>query len=109
VLEEDRGEQRGAAATTGFGLSLEDLTHDASRQLRLPAGTAGALVADVGPFTPAADAGIQPGDVILEVNHAPVRSARGAGTELRKVGSGRLAFLLVSRQGNQLFVEMRKE
>jgi serine protease Do len=108
VLEEERVESRGAAATTGFGLSLEDLPRDAARQLHLPAGTAGALVADVAPFTPAADAGIQPGDVILEVNRAPVRSARDTGTELRKVGPGKLAFLLVSRQGNQMFLEIRK-
>src|SRR5262249_31984584 len=99
----------GTAASTGFGLSLIDLTPDIARQLRLPPGTNGALVENVEPFTAAAEAGIQRGDVILEVNRQPVHSARDAARELARVKSGHPAFLLISRRGNQVFIEMRKE
>jgi len=46
--------------------------------------------------------------VILEVNQRPVRSAAEAARELRAIGSGQPAFLLLSRQGTQLFIELRK-
>jgi serine protease Do len=66
-------------------------------------------VIDVQPFMAAAEAGIQPGDVILEINRQPVRSAAEAVSALRKITSGHPAFLLISRHGTQLFVEIRRE
>jgi serine protease Do len=67
------------------------------------------LVESVEPFTAAADAGIAPGDVILEVNRQAVHSAREATRELDRVKPGQPAFLLLARRGNRVFVEMRRE
>jgi serine protease Do len=108
--EDERG-RRAADGSSGsvFGLSLEDLTPDIARQLRVPAGGDGALVESVEPFTAAADAGIVRGDVILEVNRHPVHSAREAMRELDRVKPGQPAFLLLARHGNRVFVEMRRE
>jgi serine protease Do len=108
---QDEQGRRAAGRTPGsaFGLSLEDFTPDIARQLRLPPGSDGALVESVEPFTAAADAGIAPGDVILEVNRQPVHSGRDAMRELDRVKSGQPAFLLLARHGNRLFVEMRRE
>jgi serine protease Do len=53
----------------GFlGVMIQDVTPDLARAFALPAETAGALVSDVGPDSPAAEAGIQEKDVITEVN-----------------------------------------
>jgi serine protease Do len=93
----------------GFGLSLGDITPDVADQLRLPDDIRGAVVEDVEPFTPAATAGIRQGDVILEVNRHAVHSRREAARELRAIGSGQPAFLLLWRQGARQFVELRKE
>jgi serine protease Do len=110
---ENDGDKRandGGSARSSFGLALGDLTPEIARQLRLPEGSSdGALVEDVEPFTAAADAGIVPGDVILEVNRQAVRSARDASRELARVKPGRPAFLLLARRGNRVFVEMRRE
>jgi serine protease Do len=97
------------SSASAFGMSLEDLTSDLARQLRVPAGGDGALVDSVEPFTAAADAGIVRGDVILEVNRHPVHSAREAMRELERVKPGQPAFLLLARHGNTVFVEMRRE
>jgi serine protease Do len=99
----------GGSPRPSFGLFLDDLTADIARQLRLPAGSDGVLVVNVEPFTAAADAGLVRGDVILEVNHQPVHSAREAARELDRVKPGQPAFLLLARYGNQVFVEMRRE
>ena len=106
---EQQGGQAGRGTAPGFGVSLGDLTPDVARQLRLPAGTNGALVEEVEPFTPAAEAGVTRGDVIVEVNRQAVHSAGDASRLLRQVKSGQVAFLLLSRRGNQVFVEMRRE
>jgi serine protease Do len=99
--------EKGAAP--GFGLWLSDVTPDVAQQAHLPAGTRGALVQNVEPFTPAAGAGIRRGDVILEVNRKPVQSADDATTTLRAMRSGEPAFVLLSRNGTRQFVELRKE
>jgi serine protease Do len=101
--------QTGRGAAPGFGVSLGDLTPDIAQQLRLPAGASGALVEDVEPFAPAAQAGVRRGDVILEINRQAVHSASDASGLLRQVKSGEAAFLLLSRRGNQVFLELRRE
>jgi serine protease Do len=108
--EDEQGRAAGGRSPgSAFGLSLEDLTSDIARQLRIPPGSEGALVESVEPFTAAADAGIVRGDVILEVNRHPVHSAREAMRELDRVKPGQPAFVLLARQGNTVFVEMRRE
>jgi serine protease Do len=111
-LEYGSAEARQAASGSQrpeFGLYLQDLTPDIALQLRLPAGSAGAFVEGVEPFTAAADAGVFRGDFILEVNRQPVRSAGEAMRELDRVKPGQVAFLLLSRHGNRVFVQMRRE
>jgi serine protease Do len=106
--EHDRGrEPRSSASQTGFGLAVADVPPEIAREL--PSKEGGAIVTDVQPFMAAAEAGLQPGDVILEVNRQQVRSAADAVNALRKITSGQPAFLLISRHGTQMFVEMRRE
>ena len=94
---------------TGFGLTLQDLTPQIARRLQVPSGQGGAVVTDVDQDSASATSGIRPGDVILSVNRVPVSSASEAGRELNKIASGRLAQLLVWRNGGEVFVTVRKE
>jgi len=98
-------EQQGAS---GFGLTLENLTSQLSRRLRLPSGQSGAIVTDVDPDGPSAGA-LRQGDVILSVNGRSVSNASEAQRELQKVQSGHLAQLRVWRGDNETFVPVRKE
>ncbi|HKW89224.1 MAG TPA: DegQ family serine endoprotease [Candidatus Acidoferrales bacterium] len=56
------------------GVQAENLTPDILSQLALPAGTHGVVVESVDSSSPAAEAGLQQGYVIQEVNHKPVNS-----------------------------------
>jgi len=105
--QSDRKSDRGSAP--GFGLSLGDLTPEVADQLRLPAGIEGAVVENVEPFTPAANGGVKRGDVILQIDRHAVHSAREATRALGAIKSGQPVFLLLSRRGVQLFVELKKE
>ena len=95
--------------STGFGLSLRELTSDVARRLRLPADTEGVLVAEVENGSPAQRAGISRGDIILQVNRRPVTSPQEAARLLNAVPSGGTAFLLVLNNGQERFVTIRKE
>jgi serine protease Do len=91
-----------------FGLSLSNLTPQRSRQLELPSGQTGALVTEVDPDGPSASA-LRPGDVILSVNRQRVSNVADATRELQRVAAGRIAQLLVWRDGGEVFVTVRKE
>jgi serine protease Do len=110
-LEAEQAPKRtaGGGSSADFGLSLGNLTPDLGRQLGLPTGTAGALVENVAPDSPAAQAGVMFGDLIVEVNHQKVHSADDASNLLRRMATGQPVFLLLSRRGNQVFIEMRRE
>jgi len=66
----------------------------------------GLVVQDVDPDGRAADAGIQPGDVIKSVNRQPVKSVDELRAALKKT-SDRPALLLIQRENAQIFVTVR--
>jgi serine protease Do len=112
-LEAEQGLQtrRGDPAEpteAGFGMTLEPISPDIARQLELPRGRGGAIVADVERDSPAANAGVIPNDIILEVNRQPVTSPAQIQRALQSAPAGRPVFLLLWRDGQQFFVTMSR-
>jgi serine protease Do len=95
--------------TSGFGLTLGNITADVQQRLRLDRGTQGAVVTDVEPGSPAARVGLAPGDIIMRVGRETVETAAEASRELGRVTSGGTAFLRVLRNGQETFVAVTKE
>jgi serine protease Do len=102
------GDQSGGSGGTAgkLGLGVEPLTPDLAQQLGLPRNTEGLAVDNVDPAGAAADAGIQMGDVIEQINRQPVRSTGDIASALRKSGD-RPALLLIDRKGQAIFVPVR--
>jgi len=94
-----------------WGLSLGDLTPDVRNELQgqgQAQGQAqgpvhGAVVEDVQPGSPADNAGLQRGDVIMEVNRHSVKSASEVAQALSGVASGQDALVLVWSNGGSTF------
>jgi serine protease Do len=57
-----------------LGVSVREVDRGVARRLQLPSGVAGVLVTSVDPLTSAYEAGLDRGDIILEVNRQPVRT-----------------------------------
>src|SRR6185503_15029069 len=66
----------------GFGLTLGNVTPEIARRLRIDTDVRGAVITDVEQASPAARAGLQPGDIVLQVNRKAVSSSSQASTEL---------------------------
>ncbi len=96
-------------ASSGFGMSLSNITPDVARRLRLDADTRGAVVVDVDQGSPAARAGIMEGDVITRVGRANVGSVADASRELARVPSGATVILRILRNGQDTAVVVTKE
>jgi len=98
VAANDNG---GGPRSGKLGLAVSDLTPQARQQANVPDDVHGVLVNNVRPASPADDAGIQPGDVILEVNRKPATSACQFANQVHQDESGNKDLLmLVWSHGN---------
>ena len=87
------------------GLSVQALTGDLRRELQLPEGTTGVVITDVDEDSPAAGAGLQQGDVIVQVNHHAVNTVDEFNKAVHSGASKDSTLLLVRvPQGGTRFV-----
>jgi serine protease Do len=102
-------EVAGAAEHKGrWGLHLGDLDQNARQELQQDGASQGvnihgALVNDVVPGSPADNAGISRGDVIMEVDRKPMHSAADVAQALGNVAKGQDALVLVWSNGGSTF------
>jgi serine protease Do len=103
--EQEKAAQSGGGAPSGskLGISVAPLDADTARQLGLPATTQGLVIQSVDPSGPAAQAGLEAGDVIQEVNRQKVRSVDDMQRALQASGN-RPPLLLINRNGQTVFV-----
>jgi serine protease Do len=86
---------------------LEDLNVENRRAFDVSSGIQkGVVITRIDPRGTAARAGLRPGDVVLEVNRAPVDNLQRF-QDLYSKAKGNV-LLLVSRQGNTVFLVVRR-
>ena len=105
-LTEKSSPERGGSDSGRLGLAVQPLTPALASQLGIGPDTQGLVVVEVDPFGPAADAGIQRGDVIEQVNQQPVRSVADLRAAVERSGKDPL-LLLVNHRGTTIFVTVR--
>jgi serine protease Do len=86
-----------------WGLGLQELTPDTRQQLDLPSNVSGAVIGNVQPGSPADNAGLQRGDVIVEINRHPVKSDSDAADQLKSIPKGQDALVLVWSNGGSTY------
>jgi serine protease Do len=97
-------EQEGQDHHARLGLALAPLSPDLSNQLDVPDGTKGAVVRNVEPGSPAEQAGLQPGDVIVSVGGKKVSSPADAAKAIRGASKDHAVALRIIRNGQAAFV-----
>ncbi len=106
----DSDQQDGPKANSGkLGLAVSDLSSDLRQQINAPEQLHGAVVQSVRPESPADEAGIQPGDVILEVNRKAVQTASQFAGQAHQAPAGKELLLLVWSRGNASYRTLRTD
>jgi serine protease Do len=88
-----------SSETEWLGMQFQDLTPGLREMHELPDDVQGVWIADVAAASPLIDEGVQPGDVIVEVNGEPVKTVSEFEAAIGEVESGRFARLYVMRAG----------
>lgn len=92
--------ESGEVAHPYLGVSLSDLTPEAAERFDLQADS-GAVIAEVAPGEPAAQAGIEAGDIITRVGTEKIESSGDLLTALREYQPGETVEITVLRDGQE--------
>jgi len=103
TVAELKDQQLASAEGTGspgsnWGLTVQDLTPEIARQIGVP-NPKGVVIRGVKPDSPAQEAGLQSGDLILEVNHQKVASADDFATLAKGAQKDKKSALLLVQRG----------
>jgi Do/DeqQ family serine protease len=101
----NQGQDSDSDDKSAFGVSVEPLTPELASRAGLAKDARGLLVEEVRPDSRAADAGIQSGDVIQEVNRKAVHSIDDLRAAMKS--ADRPLLLLVNREGHDLFMTVK--
>ena len=98
------------AGQPGIGVALAPLSPELRGELELPGSIKGAVVVQVRPGSPAAQAGVQEGDVVVGVGAKPVGSPADAAAAIQgDTEGGRAVALRIVREGQARFIAVPQE
>lgn len=94
----DQIRSNGRVVRVYLGIDIQNVSAELARAMSLPR-PAGALVVRVQPASPAAAAGLQPGDVIVEFNDHPIEVSRNLPTQVARTQPGETVEIEIIRNG----------
>ena len=96
------------ARPTELGLTVKELTPELAARLGLE-GEKGVVIAGIANGSPAAESGMKPGDLVVEINRQPVPDLATYSRIARDVEKGDIVLFLVRRGPNTLFFTLEAE
>jgi serine protease Do len=90
-------------------LTLQPLTDEVRGRFDIGDNTQGVLVVDVAPKSSAAEKGIRPGDVIVEISQEEIKTPQHVVDQLQKAEkeNRKSALLLINREGESRYVSIK--
>jgi serine protease Do len=99
LKEEELASAKNEEPGSNWGLQVQSVTPEIANQLNLNSNK-GVVVRGVQPDSPAADAGVQQGDVVLEVNHSKVNTVDDFLSAAKQAKKDKKSALLLVQRGN---------
>jgi serine protease Do len=112
TVKVERKDKAEVVSTSGgkgyFGLAVQEINPEVARQFGIGKND-GVIVTDVVGGSPADDVGIQPQDIIAQVNKVKISSMKDYNREMSKAAERKSVTLLVKRGKESFFVALRIE
>ena len=89
-----------------LGMTVEDITPKLAGEYNL-SEKSGVVVTAVEPDTPADQAGLKPGDVILEMDKTEVKDSKQCYAKLHDYHKGDIVLFLISRKGSTIYLTLQ--
>jgi serine protease Do len=109
VAQNDNGNEQGSNENaSAFGLKLAPLTEKMRQRAGVPKHVKGVVVTGVDDSSPLAELGIQPGDVIEQINQQPVTTPQQAEQKLKAAqnSNNKSVLLLINRHGTNQYLAL---
>lgn len=97
--------QQISKAEPSFGMILQEITPEIAQQYDL-SETSGLIIVNVENNSPAAEADLRSGDIILEVDRTPVKSIAAFNRKIRQYKKGNTILFLINRDGSTRFLTL---
>jgi serine protease Do len=93
---------------SGLGLKVAPVSQDLKDKFQLQDGQKGVVITDVSPDTPAAERGLKPGDVIMEVQQGEVASPDDVQKQVdaARKSDRKFVLMLIQREGGVQYVPL---
>ena len=88
-------------------LKVQELDETLRREFNIPGNTRGVVINYIVPGSPAAAAGLERGDVIVEINHIGVKHLSQYHSVASNITQREMVMLLLNRRGNELFIAVQ--
>jgi serine protease Do len=105
-LKEEKEAPVETEAKPKLGMTVEDLTPELAKNFEL-SDTKGVVVVQVEEGTSAAEAGLRPGDMILEIDQSPVKDVKEFNHKLESYKKGDTILILAKRRGATIFLTLK--
>jgi serine protease Do len=108
--EEASPPMTGEGSTNGskLGFKAGEITAERAKQLKVPEKS-GVVILQVEDGSPAADAGLQAGDIVIEVDREKVTGLSQFNKWIKNYKEGETILLLIKRDGSTLFLTLKVE
>jgi len=107
-LEEDKASTELSQPEPEMGMTVEEITPQLAKYYGL-SETSGLIVVDVELNSPAAEAGVRPGDIILELDEVIVKSPEEFFKKIREYKDGDTILFLLKRGSSTLYLTLKIE
>jgi len=105
-LKDDKGSRETDQKKPYLGMTVEELTPQLARSLGI-SETSGLVVVQINNNTPAAEAGLKQGDVILEIDQVTVKNLDQFNKKIQDYEKGDAILFLIKRKGSTLYLTLK--
>ena len=105
-LKEEKEAEEPTEERSDLGMTVEEITAEMARQLGLPEQR-GLVVVQVKSNSPAEEAGIRRGDIIVEIDQEPVKDIDEYSKKIRRYKKGDTILFLVKRREATLYLTLK--